>query len=542
MPSLLPILLLTQAPYYAPPILTAEPVAFQESNLLLSRSAQAASAADGGGPGKKGKHKKKPKKTDRTKADQASANDDNDDNEKRPDTALDLARELGISSADNRPDSQRETTLLGERLIIGGKLTADVRGRSAYGLVRGAADDDIGFDPEATLEAIWIPSETSVVFAAAKAAGELELYKQGGGANSAAGLELNALWLLKTRLFDTPLAVQIGRQKMQERRNWWWDEDIDAVRLHYFGSKVRGFIGVGQVNALNLSTLGRVDPGERGLLRAFGTAEWEWKKRNTFSVFALHQNDRTNRYALGQLVNRADADKQDANLTWFGARARGCLKAKLPRRICYWGDIARLRGTDISYNLNRVDPQNSAVNRLTTRNVRGWAYDVGTSIELPFTFKPYLTLGYAWGSGDPAKTHGLDGAFRQSGFHKNDGKFRGLTRFRYYGEVLRPNLSNIAITTAALGIPIRKDSWIEAVWHSYRQPVANNSISGSKLDRDPNGISKSLGDEFDLILSHRPASGWIFELTSGAFRAGSAFGPEEGRLAGLVELKIDYNF
>ena len=48
--------------------------------------------------------------------------------------------------------------------------------------------------------------------------------------------------------------------------------------------------------------------------------------------------------------------------------------------------------------------------------------------------------------------------------------------------------------------------------------MAANSISGSHLNRNPNGIDKRLGDELDVVMSYRPPSGWVFELTGGALR------------------------
>ena len=525
MPNLLPLSMLIATAWLAPPSPAAEGVSSQLNG------------ARGGDVATKPRKRKAAKR-----ARQVAASGDDNDSGDHPKTGLALARRLGISSDDSRPEQQRETTLLGKRLILGGKLSVDARGRSNYDLVSGAKDDDINVAPEATLEAIWLPSKTDVVFAAVKATDETELYKGGGGAGSKAGVEVDSLWYLKTRLLGTPLAVQVGRQKMQDRRNWWWDDNIDAVRLHYFGSKLTAFVGVGTVSAVRLSTLHQLDPEEKGLLRAFGTADWEWANRNIISVFALRQNDRTSRYALGAVIDRNRADKQDANLTWLGARVRGCVKSKLPRRICYWGDIAQVRGTEVAYNLNRAGATTNIVSRITNRDVSGWSYDAGVSIEMPIKLRPYLTLGYARGSGDPPATPGRDGAFRQTGLHKNDGKFLGLTRFRYYGEVLLPDLSNIAIGTVALGVPVGKHGWVETIWHRYRQPVAANSISGSHLNRNPNGIDKRLGDELDVVMSYRPPSGWVFELTGGALRAGPAFGAGSGKVAGLIELKVDYNF
>ena len=117
-----------------------------------------------------------------------------------------------------------------------------------------------------------------------------------------------------------------------------------------------------------------------------------------------------------------------------------------------------------------------------------------------------------------------------------------LHLFRYYGEVLRPNLSNMQIATIALGVPIGEDGWVETVWHRYRQPTPRDRISGSRLDINPLGTSPRIGNELDIIASYRPKNGWDFELTGGAFRAGRAFGVEEGRKAWLVEVKVSKNF
>jgi hypothetical protein len=46
----------------------------------------------------------------------------------------------------------------------------------------------------------------------------------------------------------------------------------------------------------------------------------------------------------------------------------------------------------------------------------------------------------------------------------------------------------------------------------------------------------------DLVLSLRPNSGWGFELTAGAFRPGAAYGREQGHVAGLVEVRLNYGF
>lgn len=468
--------------------------------------------------------------------------DDQDgDEEGNPESALERARELGLSGDDNRPDKQRETTLFGKPLIFGGELSTSIRGRSDYELERGANDDDLRIAPELKLEAIWIPSDTTVAFASVRAFAEQDIAREGRTTRGEAGLSLDSFWLLKTGLFGTPLAIQIGRQRLRERREFWWDDTIDGVRLHYFGSKVTAFAGVG-FPVTHLSTLGRTRPEEKGQFRVFGSGAWEWKKRQHLELYALHQDDRSGLYSVGTLIARNEADDSDANLTWVGGRVRGCFKPGVVRRICYWGDLAHVRGTDTKFDLDSIGSNQLIVDGVDRTRVLGWAYDVGTSIELPLSFRPVITFARARGSGDRPGTPGINGSFRQTGLHSNDSKYRGLGRFRSYGEVLRPDLSNIRVTTLALGFPLGKKTWLESLWHNFRQPFADNRIRNSPIGENPDGIDPRLGNEFDIALSHRPDNGWEFELTAGAFRAGPAFGPEAGRWAGLVEVKIDYNF
>jgi alginate production protein len=464
------------------------------------------------------------------------------DEEKQPQSAAELARELGVSGDDARPDNQRRIDLLGRPLIIGGEISASAQFRKDYQLSRGADDDNFKIGPEAKLETIWLLSDTLVTFTDVKVFADSTLYKEGGGTRGEGGIQLSEAWLLKTNLFNTPFALQAGRQQFQERREWWWDENLDAVRIHYFGKKVRAFVGLAKELGYK-STLGRTDPEGRGLHRVLANLKWDWADRQQLELFTLYQNDRSRRTQIGDLVDSDRVDEADGKLTWIGARARGRVKVKFPGKFYYWADIARVGGRERLAEFDTFDATRDIAVGVRTRKIRGWAYDVGASFELPFrNWSPYLTLGYARGSGDKNPDTGRNRAFRQTGLQGNNGKFRGLSRFRYYGEVLRPELSNLAVSTVALGVPIKKDRWIETVWHRYRQPVASDRIAGSRLDIDPNGVSRKLGEELDLIMSHRPSAAWEFELTAGAFRAGPAFGTEKGRWAYLGVFKLDYNF
>ena len=457
-----------------------------------------------------------------------------DDGDKKPETALEIARELGLSDDDRRPEDQLEVPLFGKRLIIGG--TAEVQGefRGNYDLGTPAGNDDLSLSPEAKIEALWLLGDDLVTYVEGQAALDSEVYKEGGGGETESEVELSEAWILKTGLFGTPLALQVGRQQVQDRREWWWDENLDMIRVHYFGSKVRAFAGIGR-DLGHYSTFGRRDPEDKDIVRIAATAQWDWADRQELHLYFLNHRDKSPHEAIGSVIAEDDIDETDGDYTWFGARLRGRVKADFPGKFYYWADVAMLRGHQDDLALLDLANGTSRVTGTSRSQARGWAFDVGSSFELPFSFKPYLTLAYARGSGG-AET------FRQTGLHGNNGKFRGNSRFRYYGEVLRPELSNLKIATAALGVPVGEHGWVETVWHRYNQVTPDNRIAGSRLDLDPLGVSRAIGQEFDMVASYRPPSGWDFELTTGAFRAGPAFGPAQGQWAWSVGIKIAKNF
>jgi hypothetical protein len=145
----------------------------------------------------------------------------------------------------------------------------------------------------------------------------------------------------------------------------------------------------------------------------------------------------------------------------------------------------------------------------------------------------------------PARAHdrandGTDGAFRQTGWQRNNGNLGGVTSFRYYGEVVDPELSNLGISTLGIGTRLGRDASIDLVWHEYRQDVAEGFLRQSDLDEDPDGVHRDLGREIDWIAGLRNALGSDFELVLGWFEPGDAF--PDADAAWKVSLQWRYRF
>jgi hypothetical protein len=156
--------------------------------------------------------------------------------------------------------------------------------------------------------------------------------------------------------------------------------------------------------------------------------------------------------------------------------------------------------------------------------------------------RPTFTLSYAFGSGDGDPQDEVDRSFRQTGLHENKWRFSGVDRFRYYGELLNPELANLGIATVAVGIPMLKNSSLELVYHRYRQAKAADFLRDARIDDGLTGVSRDIGREIDLVLGFRERRRWELELIAGAFEAGEAFGASSGKRAYGASCELTLNF
>ncbi|WP_209428272.1 alginate export family protein, partial [Pararhodobacter sp. SW119] len=138
------------------------------------------------------------------------------------------------------------------------------------------------------------------------------------------------------------------------------------------------------------------------------------------------------------------------------------------------------------------------------------------------------TLGYAWGSGDSDPASETDTAYRQTGLQSNEARMGGFAKFHYYGEALDPDLSNIAIATAGVGITSNERVSLDMLYHHYREVTASA------------GGARHLGDGLDLVIGYRPARGIEIDAAIGWFKRGaSATAPRSGVTA---RIELEYAF
>lgn len=311
------------------------------------------------------------------------------------------------------------------------------------------------------------------------------------------------------RSFGPGVAFRLGRQSIGEAREWHYDEELDGARL-FFG---RGRLAAeASISRLRLFDQDLLNPESNPRINNYIlSARYKLSEEHELQGFALVRDDLTLRQ--GRPV-------------FLGARALGTL----PGPIDYALDVAYLTGLDDFSPARQDNPDLSA-----------WGLD-GRATYAPDRFlSPSLTLGAAFGSGDANPRDGSGRAYRQSGLQDNNGRYNGVTTFQYYGEVFDPELSNMAILTAGIGVKPSERSSVDLVYHHYRQHRANPRLRRNDLSAVPTGRDSHLGDELDLVIGVRDIPRTAIEAVLGWFRPGDAFGPGADS-AFLARVEVVYRY
>lgn len=443
---------------------------------------------------------------------------------------------------EDRPPDQLRVPILGRPLTIGGQWELASRFDADTRLGSRPDDDELSIDQRLEVELFYAATDDLFLYLEGKFFYRTVPWTEAGLRDDRFSVERGESWIYLSDVFGSPFSLQVGRQRMNESSEWWWDEDLDAVRLHFD----RGDVHLETAVAEELVRLGDerddVDPRRRDVFRVLSQATWQWFDRQYVEGFVHHQRDHSPTERPFTIVSRDLEDPVDASLTWYGVGANGRVKTPVGR-VYYRSVVAFVRGhenvvdydTDPFFGLRFVD----TVNR---HAVNGWATDVALTLSTDLPGELAFTAGYAFGSGESSSRREADRSFRQSELPDNNGRFRGVDRFRYYGELVEPNLSNLHIATVSLGARFLRQSSVELVYHAYEQVEPAPFLFGSSLRRAPTGRDRSIGHEWDVVLGVEEWDQVQVELIGGVFRAGDAFGPAAGDLAYLGYLEVQFNF
>lgn len=442
---------------------------------------------------------------------------------------------------EKQPDEKIVVELYGRPLTIGGEVEMELERRRDFEFDT-EPDSLDRIDGTFKLEFLYELAEQRAVFVEAGIAGRHDAEPESGEHDGDSYWRRGELWFYSGGWFDDRVSYQIGRQNFNDDREWWWDEDLDAVRIHYNAGDTQAEIALAQELGRENTDAARIHPEEDKVLRLLASVTREIDRRNERSLFLLAQYDHSDTEAVGTFVHSDLRDESDLDALWLGWRAQGRWKLPNDDRLYYWLDSGAMWGNERAIDYDPVDGDRRVVDGVEQRRVRGAALDLGLNWQTSLPGRLTFTAGYAVGSGDDDPDDGVDGNYRQSGMQDNDDKFRGVTGFRYYGDLLRPELSNIAITTFAAGFRFLGQNSLDLVFHGYRQLRPMDEIRDARLDYDPDGVDTDIGSEINLVLGIEEIANWEIELVASRFRAGTAYGARRGETAEKLGLEIFFRF
>lgn len=297
-------------------------------------------------------------------------------------------------------------------------------------------------------------------------------------------------------------SLQAGRARMQDRREWLMDQELDGLRAF-----------------LRLEPVGLEFAANREQLFDYDLLHADSITRiNNYLANLRYRPDETFE-ANSYVLYRDNLDEDADDLAFLGLQA-----------INDWPGGGGL-WLDTAYVFGREDGS----------QVSGFGVDGGITVVPDAPLGLSATFAVAYGSGDADPDDSRDRAFRQSGLQENEDGFNGITRFKYYGEVLDPELSNLIIVTAGLGILPSDRSSLDLVYHRYWQDEAADFLRDAAIDADPGGRHRYLGDEVDLVLGLSEIEAVDIEAAVGVFLPGKAFSAEDdAAFVARIEVSIDF--
>jgi alginate production protein len=434
---------------------------------------------------------------------------------------------------DRRPEQAITVEMFGQAVQLGGSWEYTDERRRNFDLDSTRAGDRRVREHELKLEARAFLGADTQLFAQIVGLHETRRTQGAVGKQFNRSLERGQMWLQQDRIGGTPWSLQAGRVVLLDRRAWWWDDDLDAIRVRYGGDVWRLDTGIAREVAKKSSAQKGIAPASRGVTRWFGQATWPWAQRHALDAFWLLQNDKSPRPTVGAVFANEDAtDPSDLRARWVGLRASGEWRVEDGPRLAYWADTGFLSGREHVTAFDEQDDGSFTAGAANARRVSGNAVDIGATGVLALPLRPSLTVGYARGSQ----------GFRQTGLQENKARFGGVKRWQRYGELVQPELANLSVASVGAGVRVANNSSVELMAHRLRQVRPSDRVAGSRLSNDPQGANRALGRELNLLIAVRESKRVEFTFKASHFKPGAAFAPEQRSSARAIEVGVSINF
>lgn len=298
----------------------------------------------------------------------------------------------------------------------------------------------------------------------------------------------------KFKIPGAPLEFTIGRRGFLDPRLWVYDGESDGIILTYRPTDWTFEASVTRIDGVDLNVTTHVP-------RQF---------TNDYVFMAQYRGvaDHDLRAFFVMRDNPPSADEGKPQHYILQATGRPS------NPFNYWANLGYVAGRD----------ENGL-------HLSAFGVDVGATYRFLNTWlQPSVTVHLAYGSGDGDPNDNENNNYRQTGLGSNEGRYGGVTQFKYYGEALNPELSNMQVVSVGGSIRPTSGIFLDLIYRHYRLNEIDTQIRGmefeARMNENSYGQSKSVGYAIDFAVAFRRIFGINrlgSEIRAGVFFPGDAW-------------------
>lgn len=264
----------------------------------------------------------------------------------------DQAGEIEVQSLGERLTEREDETrveepftieLFGSPLSLRGQYEIALEARSRVALGKASArDKQLQLDQELELEAFYELNRALSFFAQVRPGWE-EDFESG---QTDFFVERGEFWLYARRIGGSGFSLDVGRLNFEDDRRWWWDEELDAIRLIYETDRFELALAAAEELLPARFDQRSIAPEDEKVFRLLAEISWDWRAEQSVQFFALYQRDHSRRKRRGDLVrsSREDEIRCGAPLVWRPRGGRvGSPRARHARVLAGCGRSCRAR-------------------------------------------------------------------------------------------------------------------------------------------------------------------------------------------------------
>ena len=326
---------------------------------------------------------------------------------------------------------------------------------------------------------------------------------------------------LNTRTFEernTPgYDLSLGRMPLLEPRGFWYRNYLDGLRLRYQSTLLNWYLFAG--GRFNDS---RVSSSEerinlQGYRYLVARADYQYYYRQHLGFFFIKEYKKRFSNLNDPSVWKGVRPKE--NLNWLGVRLKGEKEWG-----SYWLDLGYMWGKrGFTDSIEQDCTAYKVVTATYYKGVHGIGAEIGAKRLLGDERNKGVGFRFAVGQGSNSRTGSTN--FYLPKISTSMSYLFGPNRIRYYGELANPDLNNLVLLSLFGGYKVGEDTWLEANLIKYLQYKISPYAPFSRYFIAPNGKSRDLGTELDLLIDGEITGNgrWRYVAAGTLFIPGGAY-------------------